>query len=753
MPPMRYTIDYDLTNCDAEPLRFIRSCQHGAVLLVLYADSLRIKGASENCHELFGRSAKDLLGEDAGAVLGSESMDLIRQASAASSFDTVNPFEHYHRSTDGSVRKNLVVNQEGELLILEFEDRDEQFGTTAFLMQVDRSLARIQSFSGSDVAELHATTVQEVRRLTGYDRVYLYEFDKEYNGKVVAEARREGMESFLHLHYPHTDIPKQARELYLRQQVRMVTSTVADCDSLLITDDRTPIDLSTAGNRGVSPIHLEYLRNMGVGASLSIAVTVNGKLWGLLACHHEAPRSIDFRLRKLLGLFGRILSGHLALHQTASFRNNVLSTSLLRARLVDRLIEAQDIVTPIQENEEMLLSLMKADGAALLIEDHILRIGSCPEEKELSLLLGFLEQQPSNIFSTASLYRLYAPAKNFSTAPAGLLSIRISKEPAEHLVWFRPETIRELAWGGRPEQRKEIVDGKVRLHPHLSFAKYVQTTSGEARPWAQHHLDNALALRNDIKEVILVKYQEMRHLNNKLVSAYEELQSFSYTVSHDLRAPLRGIKGYAKILQEDYSDRLDDFGQSALRTIVSSVDRMNTFINGILEFSRIGSGRLRVEAIHLPTLLDEVWQSSHIQQDVALNKHLDVEYVIGDHTLLWQLFQNFLSNSVKYRREEVASYITVRTRQLDEGVSIEIEDNGIGFDVKHAGSIFTPFTRLVSEEEYEGSGIGLAIAQRIVQKHYGDIDVDSKPNVGTTFEIRLPGNLQELVEQDNQQNA
>ncbi|OAV45983.1 ATP-binding protein [Lewinella sp. 4G2] len=738
----RYNTNYDLTNCDAEPLRFMRSCQDHIAMLVLYADSLQIKAYSENVPSKFGLPANQLLGADAGAVLGKDIVATLRQLGDVADISTHMPLEWLRVGKDGETvsRENVVVNREGELLIVEIEPSDPSFASTAFLMKIDKAMARIQSSveRGNDIFN---TVVTEVRGLTGYHRVYLYKFDEQYNGQIIAENRAEGVTSFLHLRYPHTDIPKQARELYVRQQIRQVASTREDSDYLLISDDNQPINLSLANARGVSPIHQEYLRNMGVGASMSIAVTVNNKLWGLIACHHHADRFIDYRLRQLLGFFGRLLSGHLALHQGSSYQRSVLNSSLTRARLVEKMNESSDLVTPMTEGSRHLLELMNANGAALILDERVILLGESPTEAEVRNLLPLIEELDENIYATDSLHAKFPPAKEFHTAPAGLVSIRLTKSPGEYVMWFRPEIVTTLTWGGKPEDRKIIEEGRVRLHPELSFNSYSETKRGVSEPWQQFELDNALALRNDIKEVILVKYQEMRKVNNQLVNAYEELESFSYTVSHDLRAPLRHIRGYAEILDEDYGDKLDEYGQRALEVIVNSVNRMNDFIDGILAFSRLGQGRISLDEVNLESLITRAFDGTPDHELVSLTLDLQQPSLHANGALLGQLFQNLIGNSIKYRRTNVDATIFIRSWEENGNLKIEVADNGIGFDMKYAEQIFAVFNRLVPEEEYEGTGVGLAIVQRIVEKHRGNISVDSKVGEGTAFTISIPLDL------------
>lgn len=741
----RYQQTYDLSNCDAEPLRFIRSCQQAAYMLVIYAADLRIKAVSENCAERFGRPAEALIGEDAGAVLGGHAGDTLRRLGEVGDVMSLNPIELEYEREGTYRRENLILHEEGDLLILEIEPRDANFGTTKSLLRIDKAMANIQASMETEDGRMFQTVVEEVKAITGFARVYLYQFDEDYNGDIIAEAKDDGIESYLHLRYPHTDIPKQARELYVSQQIRHITSTRLDDDAYLISDDDAPINLRKAYNRAVSPFHREYLQNINVHATFSVAITVNGKLWGLIASHHYEEKLVDFRLRQMLGLFGRILSGHLALTQTTRYHNSVLRSNLVRARITERMNYHNALLQPLIDENPTLLELVNASSAALVLDDKIVRIGDAPEEMEVRQLIQHVAQRPESIYATHTLHRDLPASTDFTGAPAGMISVRLTQEPGEYIMWFRSEVITTINWGGNPEERKLVRDGKVQLHPEISFAKYSETKRGQSEPWERYQLDNALALRNDIKEVILVKYQEMRQVNSQLVTAYQELESFSYTVSHDLRAPLRSIKGFAEILQEDYMDGMDEFGQTALNTIVSNVNRMNEFINGILAFSRIGHNDISPDIISVDSLVTDVWSNIALTDGVRLELDNQGVEVPGDYTLLSQLFQNLLSNSIKYRREGVDSYVRVNSRVVEGMVEMAISDNGIGFDNKYADKIFAVFNRLVSEEAYEGTGVGLAIAHRIVEKHHGSITADGQLGVGTTFVIKIPQHLSTIL--------
>lgn len=735
-----YTIKYDLTNCDAEPLHLIRSFQSPASLLVFSVETRTILAISDSEGMFWGDRAKSLIGQSTTDVLPVDMLERVVHSLDSPDLASQNPLVFPElRSEQFPHGTNLILHRKDDLLYLEFEPMERSISSSSFLYKVDKALQHIQSIQ--EETALYDSVVREVRKLTGFDRVMLYRFDEHYNGDVIGEDHKPGMPSYLNLRYPHTDIPKQARDLYFKNQIRHVSSTRAE-DSVAIHyhPELGQLDLTMAANRGTSPIHLKYLNNIGVGASLSIAIIVDQQLWGLVACHHETPRLIDFRLRSMLGFMMKVMSGHLALWQSSAFRKDVLGTSIIRSRMFERMNEHYDILKGLLHSEEDLLGLTRASGAVILLDQEQYMVGQTPSEENVLQLVEWLGEQESTLYASHQLFKDFPPAKDFTNPPAGLISIRLTDTPGEYVLWFRSEIVTTVNWGGRPDSRKQILNGRVDLHPEMSFQKYAQSISGLAEEWEQYHVSAALTLRSDIKEVILQKYKQVSRLNGQLMSAYEELESFSYTVSHDLRAPLRNIKGFAEILQEDYFESMDDYGQSALMTIVNSVGKMNQFINDILSFSRIGRTKLVVSSIDLDQLMEDLWTELTLsdQRNPVLNVELNHPSVFGDYVQIRQVFLNLVSNALKYASAERTPVIRVESNLVDDMIEISVTDNGIGFDMRYADRIFAVFNRLVSEDSYSGTGVGLAITKRVVDKHHGQIEVWSAPNEGARFTVSLP---------------
>lgn len=738
-----YSVDYDLTNCDQEPIHIIRIVQGHACLIGVDATNMRIRYASENAEEILGVAYRDLLNQPLEDYLQSDILDQLQAGKKELNFSDISPISLlYFAGKRLTHPYNLITHQQEDLLLLEFEEQETKLSSSSFLQQSDRAIQKIQA--GLSLQAVFNETVNEIKRLTGYDRVMLYQFDKTHNGTVIAEARESHLPPFLELRYPATDIPKQARALFVRNQVRIIVDTHATPAMIRTApglETAAPLDLSDSVARGVSPIHIEYLQNMGVRASMSVAIVVDGQLWGLIACHHYAPKLVDFRLRNMIKFLGRIISGHLALQEAHDFREQILQANIVRSQLFEQMSRKWDILDGLLQQETTLLDLNQSTGAAIFLNDSLHTIGKCPPDKTIRELIQWLNTRlEETIFHTNQLSAHWAPAHNIKGTVSGLLALRIAHTPAEYIMWFRPEVVQTVNWAGNPEKSVTQESDQVRLSPRKSFEKWKELVREQAKPWSKHHINTAIALRNDIKEIIIQKYQEIRQLNQELTEAYSDLESFSYSVSHDLRAPLRTIEGFSQILREDYYDKLDDYGRKVIETISSSVGKMNGFINDLLALSKISRTDLLLNAIDLNKEIAHIWagQEEQTRGNVTLIVQEKLPTLHAEATALRQVLQNLISNAVKYTRIREKPTIEVGGFQNSEDTIIFIKDNGIGFDQKYQNKVFEVFSRLVSDTEYEGTGVGLAIVKKVMDKHRGRVWVESVPDQGTTFYCAFP---------------
>lgn len=745
-----YTVSYDLDNCDKEPIHIIRVVQSYACLIGIDLNSFSILHVSDNSDRILGLPYGELLGKNMEDYLHPEIIEQLRSGLQDDDFISHNPI--IIKSFGGNILKkahHLIVHLQGGTLIMEIEERDANVSSSRFLQRSDRTVQKIQS--SRDVNNLFHETAREIKVLTGYDRVMIYKFDEQYNGNVIAEAKDDHLDPYFELRYPASDIPKQARALFLRNQVRIIVDTQSEPSQIMPAvhpDTGEPLDQSDCVARGVSPIHVEYLNNMGVRASMSVAIIKENQLWGLIACHHYQPKLIDYRLRNMVKFLSRIISGHLALQEAHDYRTQGLQTNIIRSHLLEQMSRNWSVMEGLLESKYTLLDLNNAPGAALLLDGRLHKIGQCPSDKKIMDLINWLDKHVENtVFETNELSRHWEGGAEITDVASGLLSLQIAHTPPEYILWFRPEVIRTVNWGGNPEKAVTFSREKMRMSPRQSFEIWKQQVRNTARPWTRNDVNAAIALRNDIKDIIIEKYQEIRKLNKDLVEAYKDLESFSYSVSHDLRMPLRTIEGFSQILEEDYKDKLDDYGQQALKTISSSIGKMNAFINDLLALSKISLNDLIINKLNLASQFTQVWETfpATDRNRIRFVVKEPMPPVYAEITSLRQLLANLLSNAIKYTRTVESPEIEVGGYTDNNQTILYVKDNGIGIDEKHFKRIFDVFSRLVSEREYEGTGVGLAIVKKVADKHQGQVWVESKPGQGAAFYCSFPHHELDMI--------
>jgi len=738
-----YSNTYDLDNCDKEPIHIIQTVQGFACLMAISSDGKAIvKQASTNVNAFLDVTHDQLLGKSIFDFISINAAERLKKGIKTGNFLEINPVI-LPAKNERLKQRLLSIHQTDGQLCIEIEHRIEHENELYFLSMVDHAIQQIQTSAVSQ--NLFQLAVQEIKKVTGYDRVMIYQFDQDYNGQVIAEMKEKHQEAFYGIRYPASDIPKQARDLFLKNRVRMLTD-VDDHLSLiqpsLHPEKNTPLNVSKSASRGVSPIHLEYLRNMDTQATLTVAIIEDNKLWGLIACHHGQKKVLDYRTRSLIKFIGNIISGHLSLHRATEYRENILKNNIIHARLFEHMNQEQDIIRGLTEGRHSLLDYIYADGAVIIFDNQVVQIGNTPTESQINRLVDWLSKDPlTNLYSTDRLVEENPDFEDFAKDFSGILSVNLSGNISEFIIWFRQSQAQEVTWGGNPNEAKNRLKETGRMSPRKSFKKWKEVVVNQSLPWTEQNEDAALKLRSDIKDILLKRFGQLKKLHEDLSRSYHELESFSYTVSHDLRSPLRGIEGFAQILVEDYSEKLDDFGIEVINTIVRSVDRMNSFINDILKLSKLAKLEMIPEVIDMEKLLEDIAHNYRLVKDPDKKINIIIEDcppIKGDRITIRQLFANLINNAVKYRRPIDDAYVTIGGKESDRKVSYYVKDNGIGFDMQYVGKIFEVFSRLVSEDDYEGTGIGLSIVKRVIDRHRGEISVESKPNVGTTFRIEFP---------------
>jgi len=719
-------MELNLTSCDREPINTPGAIQDFGALIVLNPSNREIVQVSENAERIIGLKPEELLGRYADEVFG----PLCRKAldTSARMFRTETLTAFLWKTADA--------------LLIEVEPNGPMAETRLEMKALDR----LQS--AESLQDLLETAAQSVADLTGLDRVMIYRFHDDLHGEVVAEAIRPGVPSYLGLHYPATDIPLPARAVFLKNWVRMIPDIESRTVALRPAENpltRAPLDLGISLLRAVSPIHIEYLKNMGVGATLTISLVTNGKLWGLIACHSLDKKYIEPNVREACETIGRMTSAFITVKDGLDFHRARDRYLAIYRRLKERLRHANDMAAELVKESPNLLDLIATSGSsvALFLDGRWVNLGDTPSEPELNALSDWLAANHPDVplFATDELGKDYPPALNFSVSAAGLLALGIPKTTQNYVLWFRPERIRTVKWAGSP---LKAPDQTGRLNPRQSFEEWKEKVTGRSEPWSEVEKEAALELRSGILAVDLqrqfVKEQAARADAVRAMHAREELMA---VLSHDLKNPLGSIrlntKVATKFLEPGKIERVKEY----LERIDRATSSMNALIDDVLSITKLESGHLEVEKSvqDIPSILQEVIE---LLNPLAAVKGIMLEYEVKtqnfeakcDRSRIIQVLSNIIGNAIKFAPENGMISSTIESAG-PEFLRIGVQDNGPGIKPENLKNIFDRFWQAQHTRRL-GTGLGLAIAKGIIEAHGGEVWADSDGKTGSTFFVTLP---------------
>lgn len=709
----------DLTTCDREPIHVPGSIQPFGALIAIDAQA-RLVHRSANAAALLPHLPA--LGES----LGEPYRALVDPLLAA----TEAPVESapLELSVSGRVF-DVIPHRSGGLLLLEFEPRNADAPQLmSFALKAQRGLERIQRNHSLDA--LLEVATEELWTLTGFDRVMAYRFLHDDSGHVVAERSRAGLETFLGLRYPATDIPVQARRLFTLNRLRFIPDLnyqPVPIEPECGPDTKLPLDLSQSTMRSVSPVHVEYLQNMAVTGSMSISIVVGGRLWGLFACHHyDGPRLLPHAVRVSCALLAQIVSVLVERAELEESARAQEAARALRESLVTSVRAAEDMAAGLV-GEPSFVQLIEASGGAVLWDKRVVLQGRTPSADVVASLADWLRERETDIVTTQSLGLELPGLASRLDGVAGLLAARIHPEQGGYILWFRAEEAETVRWAGNPE--KTYSEGPLgpRLNPRGSFREWRETVRGRAAPFRPYELAVASAFRRDMQEVALRKLSELERARDLMLAA----------LGHDLRTPLSAISMAASLLSID-TGAPADLGERITR----SSNRMQRLVEQMLDLSRIQSGMglgMSRRASDLATLVEHAVDEARTGFPgtvVQMNLQAPLAASI-DPDRIGQVISNLLSNARHHGK--LGSPIAIELGVDGDVAVLSVTNEGGPIPPATRAQIFQPFKTesLQRTRNRSGLGLGLHIVHEIVKSHGGSIEIRDADGF-VTFRVRLP---------------
>ena len=622
----------DLSNCDREPIHQLGYIQGFGALVALDAD-WTVARLSANFGAVFATTEPLAIGDAFADHLTPRGLEMLREhlPQAETSGGVARLFGA--RLTACYRLYDIALHRSGRFIIVELEPHEEP-GVSDRTGALRAVTDRLQQ--SDDIASLCGEAAHYLKRLLGFDRVMVYRFHADESGEVIAEAREPRLESFLNLRYPRTDIPQQARRLYLRNLFRIISDVNAEpvpIESAAGAAEE-PLDLTLSTLRAVSPVHIEYLQNMGVGGSLSISIVIRGKLWGLFACHHYASRFLPYPLRTMAELFSQLFSLNLEMVLASSGARMKQRGRELHDRLIARLAGGTTLAESLPVIEEVIGDIIPHDGASALIDGRYRSRGTAPSEEEFLALVPSLDASSTgSIIHTDHLTGLIPAAAPLADRVAGALIIPVSRSSRDYVVLWRRDLPHTVQWAGNPKKSYANGPHGDRLTPRKSFAAWRESVLGRSAPWHDDEVAIAENLRMTLLEVILRISDEA---NQQRSRAQERQELLIAELNHRVRNILTLIRSL--------------IGQSRGET------------RDVEEFAGLIGGRIRALAMAHDAITRQHWEPASLhdlidaESEAYLAGKSDRVQVTGEDaliepqafTVLALVLHEMMTNSVKY---------------------------------------------------------------------------------------------------------
>ena len=494
-------VNYDSDFCGSLPLHHINLIQPYGYLMVLDKKDFTLIQASENIDEVLGHTVQNALGTSLSDYIKVEQAEVLRQKFSLALRDKI-PLSFTFNINDLPEEFNALVHSKQDYLIVELEKAQVKNSFIDIFQELKFVMAEINL--ADTIEEVSNIALSALKKFAGFDRVLMYRFDEAWNGTVIAELLEKEADPYLGLKFPASDIPKQARALYQKNPYRLIPSR--DYSPVRLFPVINPathsfIDLSDCNLRSVAAVHLEYMKNMDIQASMSIRVLRNDKLWGLISCHNRQPKYLNYEMCSIFELLSQIISSRI--NSIESKQEYLQKSNSLdkRAGILDRIYAKGVLPEGIEASADQLLDLFSANGVSIAFDGRIFSFGKCPEIDDIQELVFWLEtKNVDTVISEDNLVSSFESALAYVGIASGLLVIPIGSKLGNFIMLFRPEVQSTVNWGGNPDDAiKFETDGK-KYHPRNSFKIWNETVKQTSLKWQKEELEIAESLRSSIFE-------------------------------------------------------------------------------------------------------------------------------------------------------------------------------------------------------------------------------------------------------------
>jgi light-regulated signal transduction histidine kinase (bacteriophytochrome) len=493
-------------NCEDEPIRMPGSIQRHGFLLLLDERDRHVVAASENTEDFLEIPLALILGTPVETVLEREVLGVLKALTNRSSNENAGLQIYLGAFQMGGSLFSIVTHRVGNQRILEFELLDRLVSPEMASQVFTNFVSKLNNLRSE--SELCSALTEEIKQLTGFNRILLYRFDEIGHGTVICEVNDGILPSCLDLRFPASDIPKQARDLYIVNTVRIIPNAMYVPSPLHGFGPRPlePLNLSMSTLRSVSPVHLEYMQNMGTMSSMSVSLVCEGKLWGLVSGHHKEPRVVPYLVRSACDLLTRLVSTQLTSLRSSENLKRMVHFHAVQRRILTQMAAENNYLAAMADRMEDLMQITDAAGVALVIDGKYTTFGETPNEEAVSRLAAWMDSDPDlEVFESRHLSKQIEWAEQFSDVASGLLAVRISHIRQNYLMWFRPEVVRTVSWAGEPGKTQNTSN---RLNPRKSFEIWKELVRGKSNPWTKMEIESATDFRGAVVTISLKRAEE-----------------------------------------------------------------------------------------------------------------------------------------------------------------------------------------------------------------------------------------------------